>query len=491
MKKLFTFLLFASFLFSLGCRRDVIVEKKEINRVCQFVYDGLSNFYLWNSSMTNKKPTVSNTDPKKYFKSVLHPTDTGHGWSWITDDVEGLLAEFEGESTDAFGFQPFPLFADETKTKIIGFIRYVFPGTPAADAGLKRGEVIIKINGATITEQNYLGLYGANQKTTFTVLDQQMNNPREVTLTPSKIETDPVLFSKVYEIEGHKIGYLFYTNFIDKYNESLFNAFEAFKAAGIEDLVVDLRYNTGGHGSSAIYLASLIAPQAAVQKKEIFATMSYNALVNAAFDENKWDRNDYLGSYDSEKFPDPLLANLNLNKVYIIATGSSYSASELTTFCLKPFMDVIHIGEKTGGKYTASWTLHAYNNFDHTVQPVYDASKLTSKEKETLKNWAMQPIVGRYTDKNKKDFIDTDGLIPNFPLNSYEEERNTENWRPIGDPEDYLFAKAISLITGKPYTAATRSTTVLPLVESGLCSPMERIFKSGVILNHPPRQITE
>ena len=44
--------------------------------------------------------------------------------------------------------------------------------------------------------------------------------------------------------------------------------------------------------------------------------------------------------------PNPLTANLNLNKVYVIATSGSVFASELTTFCLRPYMNVIHIGEK-------------------------------------------------------------------------------------------------------------------------------------------------
>ncbi len=455
---------------------------KEINLVSQFVYDGMSNYYLWADEVRSKKPTVADYNPETYFYKILNSTDTQHGWSWITNDINSLLSGFEGEATDAFGFQPLALWTDETYTSLVGFIRYVYPGTPAEAAGLKRGEVILHINGQTITENNYLTMFGANTETTFTVLNQNFENPREVKITPAKINTDPVLYSNVYEINGHNIGYLFYTHFYSNYNESLYNAFSAFKSAGVTDLVIDLRYNPGGGIAAATYLASLIAPETAVRGKEVFTIMSYNPYVNAAFDENKWDRRDYLGEYDAQ-LPNPLSSNLDLDNVYILTTRSSASASELLTFCLDPYMNVIQIGEKTSGKYTASWTVHAYDDFDGYVQPVYRESSLSTTEKNTLKDWGMQPIVGRYTDKDNKDFIATNGLIPDPDHLVQTQEYNTETWKPIGDVNDYLFAKALSLITGTPYTSGTRAALVTPYKDAGLYSPVEEVFRKAVIID--------
>lgn len=458
------------------------VTGDEVNIVTQFVYDGMSLFYLWSNDVVNKKPTEEDNDPEEYFYSILNEIDTENGWSWITDDVNSLISGFEGESTDAFGFQPYPLFESQTSHYIIGFIRYVYPNTPAETAGLKRGEIIYKINGQRITIDTYGTMYGANTTTTFEILDQNWENPREVEVTPAAIKTNPVLYSKVYEIEGKKIGYLFYTQFIENYNDSLHKAFSEFKSAGITDLVLDLRYNPGGGISAANYLASLIAPESAVRNKEVFSIMSYNDFVNNAYDNNNWDRKDYLGYYN-DKFTNPLTANLNLNKLYVIATESSASASELVTFCLEPYMQIEHIGEKTSGKYTASWTIHPYNDYNGRVQSVYDESSLSSEDKSMLKNWGMQPIVGRYTDKNNKDFIATNGLIPDHPITT--QERNTVTWKPIGDINDYLFAKALSLITGKPYTTTTRSFNNVQLRETNLYSPMEEVFRSSVIIDNP------
>lgn len=490
MKKIIYFNLIVLFaLLAVSCKKKSddlpIIIKPKVNTVSQFVYDGMSLFYLWADEMVNKKPSEADTIPKEYFYGTLNPIDREHGWSWITDDIYGLLKDFEGEETDAFGFSPTVLWANEAMTKLVAFVRYVYPNTPAAEVGLKRGDVITKINGQEITASNYLTLFGANQEITFTVLDQNFANPKEVQITPRSFSTDPVLFSDIYEIDGKKIAYLFYTGFNNKYNNSLYDAFSKFKEAGATDLVLDLRYNPGGSISAAIYLASLIAPEAVVANKSPFTKMSYNTFINEIAEKDNWDVVDYLGKYDTSTEQNPLNANLNLNKVYILATSSSASASELTTFCLRPYMDVVHIGEQTSGKYTASWTIHAYDNFKKDgrprAQPAYfDSSKLSTAEKNALKNWAMQLIVGKYTDKDGKDFIKEGTLTPDYPIKT--QERSTETWKPIGDVEDYLFSKAISLITGKEpvIPAAQRVSSKRNLIEAEIYSPTENIIRNSI-----------
>lgn len=94
----------------------------------------------------------------------------------------------------------------------------------------------------------------------------------------------------------------------------------------------------------------------------------------------------------------------------------------------------------------------------------------------------MQPIVGRYTDKDGNDFVADGTLIPNHPIET--QEYNTETWTPIGDPDDYLFAKAISLITGKPYDETRfRSATAMG-AESGLKSQQEERISRAVLLDN-------
>lgn len=439
--------------FFVSCKQDESVYTA--NLVNRFVYDGMSQYYLWSSEMKNKKPTSSDTSPYAYFDRILSANDR---FSWITDDVEGLLADFSGTPL-SFGFNFAFIQSPTSSTEYYAVIKYVFPNTPASKAGLKRVDYIGKINDQPITKSNYSALYEGNSLkfTMYKYINSTFVQDKEINISPEVINTNPVLCDTIYQIDNHKVGYLFYTDFIANYNGSLYSTFNKFKAEGITDLILDLRYNHGGGISAATYLSSLIAPASAVTNKSVFTILSYNAYLNNLFDDNGWSRKDSLGSYDKSKEQNPLNANLNLNKVYIIATKDSYSASELTAFCLKPFMNVVHIGENTGGKYVASFTIHPYNE-DYGV-PIYDEKSIKkASDKNILKNWALQPIVARYTNKNGVDFSNPGYLAPDYNLN--EGSGHVTNWTQIGDTTDTYLAQAIWLIKGN---TGIKPTSAFPL----------------------------
>jgi len=435
-------------------------------------------------------PLTTDVDPENYFYKILHSTDTQKGWSWITDDVNGLLAGFEGKSL-SFGYDlSFTMIGND----VFAIIKYVHPNTPAARAGLQRLDWIGELNGQPITtvqrggnvyisDQSIGLLYGNNTVTfsTYKISGNQIIPDKEVTITPDDSNKDPVLYDNIYTIGNKKIGYLFYTDFYDSYNYRLYEVFNKFKQSGVTDLVLDLRYNTGGAVLSAIYLASLIAPKTTVENKSPFVVMNYNNLLNTSFDKwyneaapadkYKYDRKEYLGVYDSSKDQNPLNANLDLNTVYIIATGGSYSASELVTFCLEPYINVVHIGGNTGGKYTASWTIHGYD--DEFGIPVYDETKLSSSEKNKLKNWAMQPIVAMYANKDSKNFSNPGYLIPDHKLE--EGFGYIDYWTPLGDTKDVLLGQALYLISGDVsyLPVQPRTTRSTPTISKEIINSLE------------------
>ena len=462
------------------------------------VYDGMALYYLWNEQMLGREPTEADTDARRYFESLLYrPTDV---WSWITDDINALMRNFAGgESARAFGFSPLHVTFTNQQNQVVrqvAFVRYVYPGTPATEVGLRRGDAISEINGSPVNSTNVGLLFAESSLTsiTLTVEDQYFQNPRQVTITPRAFAANPVLHSRVDSIGDRVIGYLFYTAFrggtaASNFNEALFQVFANFKQSGVTDLVLDLRYNPGGEVSTAIYLASMIAPRAAVVNQEIFTTMNYNRLQNEYFDLRGWERASRLGRFNDDLLQDPLLANINPDgnlRVFIIATRWSASASELLTFGLRPFMgdnNVVHIGENTSGKYTVSWTVHAFDNFFvgtganriARAQRVHNPDDLTSAQREELRNWAMQPIVGTYTDRDGRDFVAAGTLIPNVAV-----PYSIDNWVPIGDERDFLFATAISLITGQPHTAVTRSASGHHFINDQLFSPQEQQLRRAV-----------
>lgn len=468
-----------------------IEQEEKVSIVSKFVYDGMSSLYLWNKDVIGNEPTISDNDPKAYFNSLLNQTDKNKGWSWITDDAEELIAEFAGEPR-SFGYS---LGFLKIGGDIYALVEYIYPGTPAYDAGLERLDLIGKINGQPIKTEKRDGgeyisseaidvLYGDN-KANFTIYKLTENGTqldKEIDVVPGKITTYPVLYDNIYEIEGEKIGYIVYNSFISNFNEGLYWTFKDFKDNGVTKLVLDLRYNHGGDISAATYLASMIAPEKDVTSKATFTKLTWN--------DELGDNIYKLGEYD-KKYPDPKLANLDkLEDVYIIATDDSYSASELITFCLRQFIPVTHIGSKTGGKYTASITVHPFDdNLGFALYPseFFPKRELAPATKEKLHNWAIQPIVAKYTNNKDEDFIATDGLIPDVDIK--EGFGYIDNWTQFGDPNDVLLGQALYMISGdesyKPIPPKpTRSLSTSEKIRKRETNIAKIIRKESVILDN-------
>ncbi|WP_289644699.1 S41 family peptidase [Maribacter aestuarii] len=131
-----------------------------------------------------------------------------------------------------------------------------------------------------------------------------------------------------------------------------------------------------------------------------------------------------------------MLNSLNLNQVYILATGGSASASELVMVGLEPYLNVVHIGTTTVGKNQGS--LLFVDDFENGN--VYN----TDRENEINPNnqWGIQPIISQL--ENSVGFSDyTDGLVPDIEL-----EEDITNLGVLGDPNEPLLARAIQEITG-------------------------------------------
>jgi len=215
-----------------------------------------------------------------------------------------------------------------------------------------------------------------------------------------------------------------YNGFYANYDAQLNNAFGELKAAGVTDLVLDLRYNGGGSIRTASYLGSMITGQFT---GELFAKQQWNAKLQAYYESNNPQA---LVNLFSDKLSDGTSINhLNLNRVYIIATGSTASASELVINCLKPYVDVTIIGETTVGKNVGSVTL-------------YDSSDFTKRDVNGSHRYAMQPIVLRTV--NKAGFGEYSSGIPP----TVEQKENYANLGIIGDPTEPMLAEAIANING-------------------------------------------
>ena len=160
-------------------------------------------------------------------------------------------------------------------------ILYVNPGSAAGLAGLNRGDRIIRLNGVTLTAGNssfYLDQAEQQPEMELRVVNAA-NEPRTVQLVKTAYQGNPIYKSLVLEIGGRKIGYIACSRFLSRTRMQavMDPLFSGFAQAGIRELILDLRYNSGGYVSGAQHLLNLIAPPS-VNGKVMFAE-HFNSLM--------------------------------------------------------------------------------------------------------------------------------------------------------------------------------------------------------------------
>jgi C-terminal processing protease CtpA/Prc len=451
---------------------DVIGSEKNIRYVNTWIKNTLQDYYYWNDKLpTNSDRTL---DPEEYFNSILYWYDPvtapdGDRFSWIEKDYTKLISSLNGVVSNEIGFDMSLYYKDDAHNDLIGQINYVKKGTPAETAGIKRGMLFDKVNGTVLTLSNYGSLLTIT-KSDVTIgfvepnYDDQgkvvsYTNMDAITLqTVSNYAENPVFLDTVISISGHKVGYFVYHFFApdDGSKDNLYDldmnaAFGRFKNAGITDMVLDLRYNSGGRTTSAQLLASELVPD--LSDTKLFVFYRYNTELNSYFNASD------LRTYFTTKVMDENrvtigtvnnVGNLIGGKLYVLTGPYTASASEQVINGLKPFMNVVIIGDTTYGKNVASRTF-------------YDEGH-TDKNK-----WGMQPIIAKYFNSlGKSDF--TAGFPPNFVVRD-----GGLNMRDFGDLNEPLLNKALNDILG---------TQVLPIAK-----PRAQSFRVDNLVGVPGKRI--
>ena len=437
----------------IGCKKesdeDPNIAKLENDlEIIDFVWKGLNQYYYWQESVISLADSKldnllnysfylsQNPNPENFFNSLKHPDDR---FSWISDDYEELENYLQG--IDYSDGMEFGLFLECNGQNVFGFVRYVHKNSDADINGIKRGYFFNTINGSILNKDNYGDLLFDDNVLTntfgFADLNYDENNQcaslisnnTNITLNKSRLVKNPIHISKTIDINQKKIGYLMYNQFLGNvesenkdYHLELNSVFGSFKYEGINELVIDLRYNPGGRISTSINLASMITGQ-------------FN---NQIFAKEKW--NSKLMDYWDEKNPDNLINrfvdnmggvsinSLNLNKVYILTTSRTASASELLINGLDPYIDVIHIGDYTVGKNQGSITVYDWIN--------------DQGEKNPNHKYAMQPIVLKIG--NVAGYTDfPNGLVPD-----YEIKESIRTAGELGNKNEQLLKIAIDHIFG-------------------------------------------
>ena len=404
------------------------VTDQEVN---DWILSNMQTSYYWNDKIP-ANPTKS-LAPKDFFTSLLNTYNAttnpdGDRFSWIDESADELKASLNGETrTDGLEYKMYLRSANSSD--VIGKVLYVQKNSPAAKAGLKRGDIFYQINGQSLTLSNYQDLlYGAGDTKTYTLATVDATNTI-VNTTATKQTTavvyqvNPVYLDSVYTIHGRTVGYFVYNQFItgpDSLNPNLYdrqvdNVFTRFKAKGVTDLVLDFRYNPGGYVTSAQNLASSVVKGADGSK--IFYKKEYNKTLGP--DLEKTYGKDWFNGYFLPKSSN--IGN-NLRSVTVLTTSGTASASELVINGLKPYMDVITIGTATYGKNVGS---------------------ITISDKTKRIKWGMQPIVTKsFNALGQSDY--STGFKPSVEVKEY----TNVAWKQLGDINESLLSAAIARITG-------------------------------------------
>lgn len=358
---------------------DGVLEKGpgRFRDVNAWTLDIMKNFYLWNEPVADLVLDHS-LDYDYFFTSILtgvaEVDDMNHddGY-WINGEramfYSNLQSNFPlgrsaGETYTDAGLMVRPSILGPKENDPCGFaVMWSTPGSAAAEAGIVRGDFIDKVNGIAVTEENYRSLGNQLLSGNVTVdVNSVEFNDGVATVTPRMQNvqigrttyTDPAVYkSTVLQAKnGKKIGYLLYMNFHVNYDSQLLDIFNEFKAQGVSELVIDLRYNNGGHVLSSAVLGTLVAGNS--HKDEVYLRTTYNAARTAAGEVGVYK----IGNADNPEQPsgyepivNALSSSLGLDRVFVIGTENTASASELLINGLRGLnIKVNLVGTTTQGK---------------------------------------------------------------------------------------------------------------------------------------------
>ncbi|AOR29419.1 peptidase, S41A family [Formosa sp. Hel1_33_131] len=460
MNSIFKFALL-SLVFSLtfSCFEDNDDTASGNSDIKNFVWKAMNFAYLYKDDSPNLANDRFGSDsdyqsflngyesPEGLFESLIYNRETVDRFSWITNDYIALEQQFSGVTkTNGAEFNFY--YAPGSSSDAFGIVRLVQPNSNASATTLTRGHVFNKIDGVTLTEDNlrtllssetytiHLATYNTNG-TDVPEDDSLTDGTETITLTKTVYSENPIFKSEVITVNNENIGYLMYNGFVADYDAQLNTAFGEFQAQNIQKLILDLRYNPGGSVNSATALGSMITGLS----NGIFAKLQYNSDLQS--NNTNYDFTSTLSEGDA-------INSVGLDKVYVITTGSSASASEMIVNSLRSYIDVVQIGTKTVGKSQASITL-------------YDSPDFQRQGANSGHLYALQPLVAITVNKDDQAVPST-GLTPTIEV-----KETVSNYGVLGDVNEPLLAAALAAIQAGRFAIDVNGIT--PILDSNSFKP--------------------
>ena len=314
--------------------------------------------YLWYREVPTDLNIGNYSTALNYFAALKTPAVTTSGTAkdkfHFTYDTVTWNALSSGGSTVDYGVD-WAKIASSPPRKWVAAL--VTPGTPAASAGLLRGDSIISVDGtsfstgapaalnaglfpSTLGESHVLVVQAAGSTTT-----------RSITLVAGNVTSVPVQNVKTLtSSSGVKFGYMLFTTHVATAESQLAQAVSFLKQQNVTELVLDLRYNGGGYLDIAAELGYMIAGPARTSGKT-FERLAFNDKNPFGYSAADLTTPFYTTGQGFSLSTSSVLPTLNLGRVYVLTSPDTCSASESVINGLRGAgIDVQTVGTTTCGK---------------------------------------------------------------------------------------------------------------------------------------------
>jgi carboxyl-terminal processing protease len=319
-----------------------------------FLRGWIDQYYLWYKEVPNVDPLNYST-AVNYFNALKTPLLSASGQPKDKYHFTYTTAEWDALSSQGVELGYGISWSRNTGANLprTWIASIVEPGSPAAAAGLRRGDRLLSVDGFDFVngrevDQINAGLFPEKANEMHRLTLDRSGTPVDVTLTAVDVTAAPVKNTKTIDTPTGKVGYLTFDNHNEVSERALIDSITQLKTAGVTDLVLDVRYNGGGLLFIASELAYMIAGPAQTAGKT-FEKPIYNDRFapQAPFDF----RSTAYGFQPASVPAGTVLPTLNLKRVTLLTTAGTCSASESIINSLRGVdVEVNLIGGQTCGK---------------------------------------------------------------------------------------------------------------------------------------------
>lgn len=421
----------------MACGEDRSGEYYALIASKTWIYETMQQNYLFYEDIPAEESLDFFQTPENFLKNAASSRDQKNGT--LFSHIDSVNVSRALSSSPTFGYEAALIRTGSGDYAIR--VLYTQPGSPAEEAGLKRGDWIIAANNKKIGSGDYSKYVSApTQSYTFTLGNYNGEGFDTLGVTeipaPRYIEETNLMKTSFITAGNRTAAYILYNSFGADDTETLQNMFVEIAARQPNDIILDLRYNPGGYVSTSQLLSTLLAPQNAMG--QTFLNMTYN---------------DKIAKTESYLFEPSLIPGgtpLAYENLYIITSNNTASASEIVINCLRPYLKerLLQVGTATFGKNVAQ-------------------SLFTDEQNPQLELWLTTAYLSNA--EGFQDYFDN-GLQPDYEL----AENYAGELGELGTAEDMLLAPVFTRMATGSFPAgedtATETTRSNPNVEVTHCS---------------------